>query len=80
MKNLTLVKVFGHSGQRKCDFYLRFLLDVMVVFDMPQIEALWLQPLEPPFFFRHLLGDIDIAKSEGKFSMFFVCFFRLTTL
>ena len=27
------------------------------------------------FFLRHLLGDIDIAKSEGKFSMFFLCFF-----
>ena len=41
----------GHSGQRKWDFYLRFLLYVMVVLDMPQIEALWVQPFEPPFFF-----------------------------
>ena len=30
-------------------------------------------------FLRHLLGDIDIAKSEGKFPMFFICFLCLTT-
>ena len=51
MKNLTLVKEFGHSGRRKWDFYLRFLLYVMVFLDMPQIEPLWVQPFEPPFFF-----------------------------
>ena len=51
MKNRTLVKEFGHSGRRKWDFYLRFLLYVMVFLDMPQIEPLWVQPFEPPFFF-----------------------------
>ena len=51
VQNLTLVKEFGHSGQESCDFHLRFLLYVMVVFDMPQIEPLWVQPFEPPFFF-----------------------------
>ena len=50
MTNLTLVKEFGHSGRRNWDFYLRFLLYVMVFLDMPQIEALWVQPFEPPFF------------------------------
>ena len=29
------------------------------------------------FFLRHLLGDIDSAKSEGKFLMFLTCFFSI---
>ena len=72
MKNLTLVKEFGHSGQRKWDFYLRFLLYVMVVFDMPQIEALWVQPFEPPFFFFDTSWEILTSQNRKGNSQCFL--------
>ena len=75
-ENLILVKEIGHSGQRKGDFYLRFLLYVMVVLDMPQIEPLWVQPFEPPFFFFDTSWEILTSQNrKGNSQCFLYAFF-----
>ena len=78
-ENVTLVKENCHSGQRNETFTNDFCMKSCLFSKCLKLKLCGCSHSSLFFFLRHLLGDIDTAKSEGKFSMFFVCFFQLTT-